>query len=322
MNNIILLPETKNQIIETAHKALQESRYEEASELYEMLVQGNVRSLDIHVNLLVSLMKINELDKATDYAEQFLERYTNDDYLQIVELYIMILFEKNAFSDAIDLIHETLEETVPDAFKQKLEAIHQICYEQNVVTGKTLLKSFAQAIKDGNYREQWILLNKWNRLQVKPDDVFITYVQDPAVHPVIKTNLLEQLNKHHYNESIKIEKFGEVMTVAPSQLLAWDQEMQIDVLLESVEEIEHENPTLYQVIKELMYDYCYVMYPFKINVVDPDALQQAFLTIGRSHLSLDTATDLEALEDVNMTTYIKNIEICQQLYRSMTSSTI
>ena len=313
MNNVILLPGAIKQLQQQADEAIQKQQFEEACEALQALVDHKVGSHEDLVNLLACLMKLKRLDDAEQYCLYFLDNSSDatDQFHEVFELYMMVLFEMNDFSEVMTLIKEISEQYVPEGLQEKYQALYTICYEQNELIGKDVLHQFDQAIKEENHKKQSDLLYDWLTLMIEPNDDLANYVQLPEILPSIKTRILLMLMEHQYSQPVKVEKFGNSKTVHPNQLLPVHQETSYSELLLSIQSIEQNNPTLFNVITELIHQYCYVMYPFNVDEKNIASLESAFLIIGKQHLSLETT---ENEDDAMIKVFIKNIHICSQLY--------
>src|SRR5690625_4794238 len=282
MNNVILLPRAIKQLQQQADEAIQKQQFEEACEALQTLVDHKVGSHKDLVNLLACLMKLKRLNDAEQYCLQFLDDSSNatDQFHEVFELYMMVLFEMNDFSEVMTLIKEMSEQDVPEGLQEKYQTLYTICYEQNKLIGKDVLYQFDHAVKEENHKKQSDLLYDWLTLMIEPNDDLAHYVQRPEILPSIKTRILIMLMEHQYSQPVKVEKFGNSKTVQAHQLLPVDQEMGYSELLLSFQSIEQNNPTLFNVITELIHQYCYFMYPFNLGDKNIDSFDTVFLMIG------------------------------------------
>jgi len=314
MDNIVLFPKRNNKNIKLAYDAFEAQHYEEASQRLEALVENDIYSFEIHVKLITSLMKIKQFHVAKEYAFDFLDLYSGDQYITIAEMCIQIYFELNDYSNARMLINEVLEMDVAFEFRGKIQMLAAICYEQDELNGKKILAALEQAYKEQNYIDQWRLMSKWKSLHIKPDQQLATYLQHDAIHPMIKTNILLEFIKHSHSEPITINKFNQVMKIVPNDIsYVWEQAYP-EKLISSMEFVEQKDPTLFNIIENLVYHYFYVIFPFEPGQDQFDALQRAFYIVGRNHLALQ---EVNEPVDLNIATHIKNIQTCHYLYMSL-----
>src|SRR5699024_1201084 len=153
--------------------------------------------------------------------------------------------------------------------------------------------------------------SKWKSLHIKPDQQLATYLQHDAIHPMIKTNILLEIIKHSHSEPITINKYNQVMKQVPNNIsYVWKQAYP-EKLISSMEFVEQKDPTLFNIIENLVYHYFYVIFPFEPGQDQFDALQRAFYIVGRNHLALQ---EVNEPVDLNIATHIKNIQTCHYLY--------
>ena len=313
MGNVILLPETIKQLKKHVDVALQNQQFEAACTSLQTLIDCKVGTHEDLVNLLTCLMKLKRLEEAEKYCGQALDQYgvENNQLFEIYEFYMMIMFQMNDFVQVRSLIEEMSERNVPTDFQERYQALDQICYEQSQLIGRTIFDQFEQAVKEEDYKKQIHLLLKWQALKIYPDEEMSLYLAHSKVHPYIKTNILTALVDNHYALPIKVEKFGHFKTVQPNQLSGVREEMGYDILLSSMEAIEQNNPTLYNIIQELIDQYCTIMYPFTVDEKNVASLKKAFLITGKESLALDIS---ENEVDATIRVFMENIRICGQLH--------
>src|SRR5699024_7253634 len=320
MDKIVLLPQTKRQLIQTANEAFQAADYEHAVTVLEELVHYNVSSFEIHMNLVISLMKVKEWTKAIDYAEDFISLYTKGKQSQLVELIVMALFEQEDFPATLARIEEAFEEEIVPEVQQRLEMIRVLCSEQNAIRSKTLLHEMEMLVKQEEHIELFYIMKEWKRLNIQPPDVFNDFLKNSFVHPVIKTFILEELQDNNISATVEVEKFGKIIEVVPNQIEKYNQQkFVIDLfdmveemeqqkfvidLFDMVEEMEQQNPSIAQIMKELIYQYSYVMCPFVPRKKDVDLLQRAFVILSSAHFE-DTKKEV----DPQVSIHIENIRM-------------
>lgn len=319
MNNIVLLPSMKEMLIQKARDAFQAGDYIHTVEHLELLVAHRVESFEVHMNLVVSLMKLKKWKEAIHYAEDFMILYKKEKKSQFIELIVMAFFEQSNFVQALERIDESIGEDLSTDVKQRLKSIRILCHEQNLIVGDSTVDQMIELAEDEKHMELYTTIQMWKQLNIEPPEVFYDFLQQHYIHPVIKTIILEDLQKHIVDREVVVNKFSKRKTVNPNQLACFDQLDYMQELLYSVEEIEHQNPSLYQFIKILVTQYSYVMYPFDIHVNDNDSLSEAFVLLARILSSIEEG-DEEISPEVS--THMENIHTCHDLYSSITGDII
>lgn len=320
MKKVILFPSiSKENLIEEANDAFLSGDYEEAINLYEKLFIFGITSFELHWNYLISLRNNDQVKDAVEYAKEFSEYYTGEEQFFIAEFAIAIMLEEEDYLKTALYIRELLQLDLDKTSRQQIVAILSIIDEQNKVSHDKTLTDLHNAIKQGAHQKAWFLLEKTHFSYVHTNPTFLTYLNDTKVHPVIKTKLLELYIYHQYKEEITIEKFGKEVTVIPNELVYSDEANLVKELKQSIEHIEQSNPSLFEILEELIKQYVYVMYPFQKDLTDITSIREAFVIVGKKHLS--SIMQMKQVDD-ETATHIYNIETCLELYNSIVNSII
>lgn len=319
MRKIVLLPNTKEKLIKQATDTFQKGEFAQTVEIIELLLEHKVQSFELHLNLVISLMKLKEWKDAIHYADEFTALYKKDKKSQFIELIVMSLFEQSNFSQALERIDEALEEGIANDVRRRLEVIRELCHEQNVIIANVMVDEMSRLAKDEKHVELFTTLKKWQQLSVTPPEIFKSFLTEKNIHPIVKTVILEELQKANISTELVIEKFGKSKTVIPNQLENFNQSTDVQKLLCLANDIEHQNPTLFRLIRSLIIQYSYVMYPFNLHTRDNDSLLKAFIIVAKKQLSIE-----EIDEDINqeISIHIENINICHHLYMSIVDDII
>ena len=113
-----------------------------------------------------------------------------------------------------------------------------------------------------------------------------------------------------------IVKFGKQITVIPNEIRHLSENDQLQELLSVIgEELEDEDPILFDIIKSLMERHSFLMYPIPFDHFDVSAWSAAYHIIGNEYngnnQSMDEMIDLYGANDENVEKsllFIKKIE--------------
>lgn len=320
MKKVILFPSiSEEQLIEEANESFLSGEYEEAINLYEKLFLLDITSFELHWNYLISLRNNNQVKDAVEYAKEFSEHYTGKEQFFIAEFAIAIMLEEEDYLKTALYIHELLQLDLDKTSRQQIVAILSIIDEQNKVSHDKALADLHDAIKQGAHQKAWFLLENIHFSYVHTNPTFLTYLIDTKVHPVIKTKILELYIYHQYKDDIRIEKFGKEVTVIPNELAYSYEVGLVKEMMKSIEHIEQNNPSLFEIMEELIKQYMYVMFPLQKDFTDITSIREAFIIVGKKHLS--SIMQMKQVDD-ETATHIYNIETCLELYSSVADSTM
>lgn len=311
MNNVILFPTLRRnleQIEEESYELIEEQNYEQALEKLNILLSHQYTSFEINMNMLHCLTKLKRWKEAEEFNEMLLEE--NDEfYYDYFGYYLMILYEQNNFSAIMKtILEEEKNAHIPPPYHKKFKDIYRLCYQMNMMKANDLLNNFEIAIREENHKEQLHYLHKWIQLHVEPSEIIVDALKSKKVHPVVKTKILKVLKDKYMKDPVIIEKFGQEKEIHPSELVSIKEQTLYQKTLEALSDIEQNDPTLYFLIEQLLYQYHYIHYPFLIDETEDDRLTKAFIDVGKKHLSL-----IDDVED-DLKEEVKAIEICSQLY--------
>src|SRR5699024_2020096 len=156
-----------------------------------------------------------------------------------------------------------------------------------------LLHEMEMLVKQEEHIELFYIMKEWKRLNIQPPDVFNDFLKNSFVHPVIKTFILEELQDNNISATVEIEKLGKIIEVVPNQIEKYKQKkVDIDLCDKDVE-IEQQNQSIAQIMKKLIYQYSYVMYPFVTKKKDVDLLQRTFVRLSSAHF-VDTMKEIDS----------------------------
>lgn len=311
-NNVVLFPGMLQQLEVESFTAMDEENYETALEKLNLLLSHQISSYKIHVGKLICLIKLNQFIEAEQFCEELLWNKDDHHYDDYFDYYTMILYERNKFSELMTAIEEEKKvRLIPDKYLNKLEQLYNICYQMNEMTASELLKDLHVAVEENDHQKQWYIINKWKQLSVKVPPFFITLLQQEVIHPVVKTYILEVVQQHDVNEKIEIIKFGDSLMVNLDELPQIDEHPIYQKTLEQIRPLEQENPTLFQLVNELLDQFVYVRYPFYYPDDDVQTVARALIHLGKVHLSLHSPKEDK---DKKINKFIQHIQVCNELY--------
>lgn len=317
INNVIIFPtlrRTLEQLEEESFDLIDDQNYELALEKIDELLAHQYTSFDTNVNKLHCLTKLGRLQEAEEFSETLLENENDENYYDYLGYYIMILYEQNNFNALMNtILEEEKKRKIPSPFDRKFRDIYRLCYQMNVMKSNDVTNDLKRAVRDENAEEQLFYVQQWLDLNVEPNEFIINCLKDEKVHPVIKTKLLIAFKERNYSNEMIVEKFGQQVTIQPNELLDITAYPFYRGILNKLAYIEQENPSLHQLIEQLVYQYHYVSFPYFQQDDHITNMAEAFVYVAKQSLSLevDGHIDEEFIKDVEL------IQICSQLYLNL-----
>ncbi|MBN8236802.1 tetratricopeptide repeat protein [Halobacillus kuroshimensis] len=320
--NLVMFPGWKSRLEQSGLEALKEKRYKEAAEAFEPLVEYNQAGHDVITGLLMSWIELGHFDQAEELCQEQMKE-TIDQYYHYLHIYITILFQSSRYSDIIDLLDEVFEsEDIPHQSRTQLwqmyEVSRKLLEDSRREQGKELSLAFKEALESDHIHKQWQTLDQLKKQD--PHDYleeFIVYLQEPAIHPMVKSSILEWFRDGRVDREVALTKFGVEMTIVPGHLSM----LQHDYIMKQIQmrlgQVEQKNPTMYEMVNNLLFHYCYVRYPLFPDEEEVPLLVEALKQLGHEYLQLPYKPDPH-LEEVDR--YKSEIELCEQHYVFVTGS--
>lgn len=312
-SNIILFPKVKRlfeEIENESYEAIQEQHYEIALEKLNYLEAHQYVSYDIHISKLICLIKLKQLEAAEQYCEDLLQ-IKNPKYLDYLDYYLMILYDRNKFTEIMFIIKtEEKTNTLPQVYRNKFRELYRLAYHHNLIISEELMGELNGAITDHNHRKQWHLLNKWKKLNMDAPQMVIQLLKKRDIHPAVKTLILEILRRRKTESTVIVEKFNETVTINIKDLLKITEHPVYEKSLKRISYLEQENPSLFSLVQELLFQFSYIRYPLFYSKNEVENVTDALIHLGYNNLAL---TDQQEYSG-QVCRYIDMIQLCSELY--------
>jgi len=315
LDNIILFPKWKRELEAESLQALKEKRYAEALEKLDQLIAYHEDNQEIFVGKLICLMELARFQEAQELAEDLLS-VKSEGYFDYMHIYLTILFQTNQYDLLIETVEQALQQKdMPLTMKEQYQQLYAI--SQNMrsdLTDKQSKEDFAElqeAVAEGNHLQQWRLVERLRKTRLEPNHAISDLLEQDNVHPVTKTAILLWLRDWKEHDPVCVTKMGRKATIIPSESADLKTNGLKAAILQILQDYEQSNPTVYQMMIEVLDRYLYVMYPFIERELSASDIANAIIGI--------TSPD-EADMTAEQTDYIEEINTCQALYLTILES--
>lgn len=320
-DNVILFPKWKTALEKESLQALKEKRFEEALEKLNKLLSYDVNDHEIVVGKLMCLIELGRFDESQDICEALLlNKNTDVNYYHYVHIYLTILFQTNQFDLLIEQVKEEFEdESLPESIKEQFQQLYDISWKmkENVIDEKSTeyVDDLKQAVENNEHTKQWRLVEHLRKMKSNPTNEIIDLLENEQVHPVTKTAILNWLREKEISQTVEIHKLKTHINVKPTELPDMEAEPTIKEIAWLIREIEQENPTLFNMIQQLLYRYTYVLYPLVPPNTNVESVVEALRSTGEQHLNIQLNRVDDRSDKVKY--YIEEITMCEALYSSI-----
>ncbi|QAS54018.1 tetratricopeptide repeat protein [Halobacillus litoralis] len=314
--NIVMFPKWKITLERVGLEALKEKRYKDAAEALEPLVEYDVASHDVLTGLLMSWIELGKYNEAEELCQEQMKEAI-EQYYHYLHIYITILFQSNRYQEIVDLLDEVFEsEEIPHQSRTQLwqmyEVSRKLMEDHKREKGNKLFSDFTEALETDDIHKQWQALEQLKKQE--PDshlNYFETMLGKESVHPIIKSSIIEWFRDSAVDHKVMLTKFGQQIEVIPADLTKLHSDYIIKQIQMRLGQIEQSNPTMYEMIDQLLYHYCYVRYPIFPNEEEVPALVEALKQLGHGYLQIPFKPN-EGIADVEK--YKEEIELCEHHY--------
>src|SRR5699024_6637931 len=306
--NVILFPKWKTRLEDKSLQAMKEKKYEEALENLNKLLNYHVNNHEVIIGKLICLMELGRYEEAQDYCEEVL-KYKSAHYYHYVHMYLTILFQTSQYEALMEQVeYEFMNEQIPgmirDQFQQLYDMSEKMKDDIKIEKHSEYINELNQAIKNEDHSLQWRLIENLRKMNSKPTRKIIALLENKTIHPVTKTAIFHWLQEKEMDEDVAVKKLNLASTVNPLHIPG----LQSDVTM------KQNIPSIFHLLKQLLYRYAYVRYPIMFPGEDIIPIAHALTYIGESYLNIHTGNN--DLSDVTMH-YIEEIKMCEALYLSI-----
>ncbi|PLR93686.1 tetratricopeptide repeat protein [Bacillus sp. T33-2] len=325
-DNIILFPGLDRRLMEKGLEHLQQKKYRDATHFFEQALKLDPVNGDIYIGLVLANFESGHLKEAKELAAEMLRKGIGD-YIEIIDLYIMILVQLNEYDEIVSTIEALLEEReIP---KEKLEHFSRMLhFSRRMAQGKgneATQESLESEYEDERLslftyqdpKDQVLLAARLSKENIRPYlEEIKSYLASDEGHPFQKTMLLNILREQEYDREIDITKFARRKTVIPSNLpeLQDMEGMQPTVAILR-DELENRDPVLFENIKSLIERHNFLLYPFEPEPLGPAVWAAAYYHTAREYYGSEESVEeaagiygVSASDAEQAVLFIKSIE--------------
>lgn len=309
-DRVIMLPKVKQSLKEQAFNNIANKKFTEALAITEKLIDHDVDEMNIYLAKLSCLTELNKLDEAIIFIEELLSK-EDENHFTYFEIYIGLLYETNQFEE---VMKELDEKEIPEEQKQGFNELYRIAFQTNekmkMASSKEFLTELEIAINSNESLKQWNLINQLRKIDVKPPQNIIELLKMDNIHSVVKTAVFSWLRDKQYAAEVEVVKFNKSKIMTPRHTESLTTDAAVVKTIFHLTNVEEENPTLYQMIEEMLIKYIYVNYPILYDESDAKYVAEALEALCKRNLYGELNNNLN---DV-IKKYMKNIEYCYKVY--------
>lgn len=308
------LPSMIHELLDKVHEGIEANDHSTALHHLREILRYMPIQYDIFELKLVCLFQLGKLEEAESLCEKSMA-LEDEHYFGYLHKYISILFHAEKYEQVLENIQSALgNKDLPQEMRMEYLQIYDMVKETTAdeVEQKRaqLLKDYYNATTENNRIKQWQKIEALRKLEVGLPDKIVHSIKNKELDPVVKTAIFKWLIDRHTNDPVKIHKFGHEVEAVPAQFSRIKKHIIWEKVIAQLEELEHNNPSLFHMLAEELYRYFYVWFPILPAIDEVENIAEALLVIG-SH-SLQIETNDEPSEKVAK--YIREITHFNKMY--------
>lgn len=274
LGKVIPFPGLADRFADKGMDALINKQFKDAAAYFEEAIALNEELYNAQFGLVVVFVELGKYEEAKLRCQSILQKGLGD-YFKTMEMYLMILLQLNEYEEMEATINALSKEGyIPfdkeEHFKNMLSFSRRMSEERKtafVEEEEEIISEFEGELDlfSKSDQEQLIIVSKLKNENIrKYIDEIKDYLQSPEGHPFVKTTLLLLLKEQEFQDECDVEKFLKHVTVVPSQLedLHTSDFFRKTVLILE-EQVAHENPSLFNLARQLIERHHFLLYPFE-----------------------------------------------------------
>ncbi|ESU30756.1 hypothetical protein G3A_20240 [Bacillus sp. 17376] len=317
-DKVILFPGLEKRLLEKGLDYLKQKKYRDAIQFLEQALEHDPENGDVFVGLVLANYEAGNTHQAKELVAEML-RSGLGDYIQAIDMYLMILVQLNEYSEVVTTIEALLEEREIPADKHE-HFITMLEFGRRMLNGETEMEpteSFEEEPEEDelnlfDYKssnDQVMIAAGLAKVNIRPYLIKIReYVASEDGHPFLKTMLLNILKEQEYDEELHVYKFGWTEDFNPVNLPELKDYVENSGVIQLLShEIENDDPVLFENVQRLVERYYFLVYPFKLSVGQAEAWAAACHFVANEYYGFEDP--LESFAEI----YNSQIEETQQV---------
>lgn len=308
-DKIILFPTWQKNLEQESLEAMREKNYDEALEKIDQLLEFKVENHELYIAKLICLMELRDHQGALELSEEMLDK-KDENYFQYVHIYLTVLFQMGAYEQLIEHVEfEFREHEVPtvlaEQFKKLEEASQSLYEEMKIQQGVEYITEFKKAINDRAFQKQWNIMMRIRKNGLHIHDQLVELLASKDMHPMVQTAIFLCLQDQSYSEIVNVQKLGMQSSFIPNEVPPIEEDPNVLFVKQMIEDVEQDDPVMYQLMKQMVYRLAFVRYPFTFEqeqlIVIGDTVRQLVEDSfsGEEHTYEDSIYELMA-EEIGM----------------------
>lgn len=321
-SKIIPFPNLEDRLLNNGMEALKEKRYKDALQFFNQFTAYNQSYPEVQVGIVVCLLELGLYEDAKEKCERLLQEDIGD-YFNVMQIYITILIQLSEYDKVVTILEALFEEEkVPPEYAGELfhllefsrKSSNRLYGSSSQIESAVNIQALGHILENGNISEQLQAIQNLRKETTISEimEVLKNVVGDRHTHPVIQSMVLQLMIEKGIHESVVIQKFDWTMKLDLDEVIEiFEHPFTIQVLNKLEDILIHENPTLFDAVKELWERFLFVLFPFQPKPLDLNVWAGALHKFGYQLFGIDISD--EEIEDIYHVEINRINQACQQI---------
>ncbi len=309
-SQIVPLPNLKEILFKQLRMALAENRDKDVILIVDEIILHEFGNPNVYVNKIDALIRLNRWEMAKDFCERIMG-LSDESYRFFLDHYLFVLHESGLYTDLIKTYDLGLENGYILKSNNALAALYESAKSLLEDEIQLLMGKLEKARLEENHLAQAGIMAKMKLVNYYDVNFWHSFLNDKLVHPVIKTDILMWAKDNKINQKIKLQKFGQSISVVPTELIDWNRQPTYLHIVKKMESILHQNPVQHGLLLQMFNHYSYVLYPFLISKDEEGILVKALIHMGEVHFN--EADDHNTVNH-RVQKYVYEINMCHEMF--------
>lgn len=298
---LILFPGLVKRLVEEGMDELKQKHADRSLQLFTQAETHEPTNPQARFGVVLSLIELNRQAEAVEKTKTLLNEGIGD-YYETLQVHVSLLVQLSRYEEVVHLLETILgENRLPPAYA---ETFYELLHFSRQMSDS---KAYDESLLDQGHKKETILElraglhatnepAKWKALQTVRELNLLALLEDVRelasdefANPLMRTFALQLLHEWQDGQPIVIKRDGKSLKLTPKDLQEpgeRDVDKEIRAALER--QLEHENPVLLQMAKQLHHTYLLLTYPFVPPAGNAQAWACAFHLVASERLGLDS----------------------------------
>lgn len=280
--NVVVFPTTISRLLSDGMNYLKNEQYESARDkLFQVLSYepDHAGALGAYA---YCLFELGEYEEALDVCKELL-KVGPVHYLETMELYISILMQVRQFEEAERMIEVLIEEDVLP--EERLAQFRQLRELNERISAKTAMAKIDATPYEPQHFHKLSPGEQERLVMELPPEAYealktslIALIEHPETDLLTKTYILFMVHQEKLKATVNVRKFHYQADFSISQLPDPLKNNRILIIKGFIEDALSQDPTRFEMVKELFERHLYLLYPFQWDEYEEREIAEAYLS--------------------------------------------